>query len=376
MIVPPADRALLTNQLEQLAQAVEELLSSGLTTAGPATRETLDVTFREASRLRLLRVASTLRAANEEIGRYIAKQPEFSARRLAFFLNRSWLLARGLLSALAQNDDVAWDRLLWSPTTEPVDSVTVVTLGVAKKIARGAFCAFEFRLRTVASEESGEQSPREIPSRLVWSCIFPMKPGTDIPAEGFLQLPQKQKFKAATFLDGRQLTLTNALIARDAWDGGRMTLTENSTLTAGESFRDWEPFTSWSAEPLLQRIRQHETSPFDLEVELQDEVVLHDWSIQRKRAEQQDGQIVFPITCGSLEFAAVVSAGADGQSQAKRLTEMVKQKTRPPLFGLLHFDRCRLVLQPLALINNDGPEHITISKDKIDKAALLKTLKF
>jgi len=374
MNLSSSDRAILTTQLGQLAKAVEELLSAGLTTAGQSTRETLDVTFREASRLKLLRVASTLRAANEEIGRFINKQPEFSSRRLGFFLNRAWLLARGLLRALANNDDAEWDRLLWMPKQTAVASIRVVTIGVSKKVAKGSFCAFEFRLRRIDSHPSA--SPETAATKLVWSCIFPMKPDVEIPAEAFLQLPQKQKFKAAAFLDGTEITLTNVLISTDDWGNGRVTLTDNSTVTTGSPFRHWQQFSDWSPAPLLQRIQQHETSPFDLEIELQDEIILKDWSVAARLPDAREGQIVFPVTSGPLQFDAVVSSGADGEALSKRLTDLNTTTKPDPLFGLLHFDRCRLVLQPLSLLTDKGPELITISSDKVDKAALLKTLKF
>ena len=67
MSLVAADRQLLIRQLGELSRAVEELVLTGLTTASESTRQTLDVTIREASRLRLLRLAATLRAANEEI---------------------------------------------------------------------------------------------------------------------------------------------------------------------------------------------------------------------------------------------------------------------------------------------------------------------
>ena len=37
--------------------------------------------------------------------------------------------------------------------------------------------------------------------------------------------------------------------------------------------------------------------------------------------------------------------------------------------------RCRLVLQPLSVFGPNGPEHLTISDEKLDRAALLKALK-
>src|SRR5687768_14478039 len=104
MKLADATREKLPNLLDELCRAVEELLLSGLTTASESTRQTLNVSFREASRMRLLRLGSTLRVANEELGRYTRNDPEFSPRRLTFFLNRAWLLSHGLRRAIDRKD--------------------------------------------------------------------------------------------------------------------------------------------------------------------------------------------------------------------------------------------------------------------------------
>src|SRR4051795_1552678 len=96
MLPAAADRPRLKAVLDQLSAAVEELLLSGLTTASESTRQTLSVAMQEAARFRLLRLGSSLRGAAEELGRYTRQDQAFSRRRLAFFLNRSWLLSRGL----------------------------------------------------------------------------------------------------------------------------------------------------------------------------------------------------------------------------------------------------------------------------------------
>lgn len=367
MNLAAADQTVLKRQLTDLSKAVEEMLLTGLTAASESTRQTLDVTFREASRLRLLRLASTLRGANEEIGRYVTQQNEFSAKRLSFFLNRAWMLGQGLLQAIENNDEAALARLLWTQPTRPVERLEVVTLGVGKKVAKGSFCAFEFRLREISGAT---------PSRLVWSCIFPLKADNEIPPEGFLQLPQKQKFKTSIFLEPKVITITNAMIAEDGHGSGRITLTDTSTVSAGDAFADWSRFASWAPEPLLKRLQSHEPGPLDLEIELQDEVVLSDWTIQAPLEGERDGQVVYPLLSSQMQFDALAPSGIDGTALRKQLDDLVTAKTRSPLYGLLHFDRTRFILQPLALLTESGPTLMTISSESINSKALLKTLKF
>src|SRR5438132_6634300 len=330
MNLPPAERKKLASLLDELGRAVEDLVLSGLTTASEATRRTLGVAFQEASRLRLLRLGSTLRAASDELGRFTRNEPDFSRKRLCFFLNRAWLLSHGLARALATGDDSEFDRLLWTPASEPIERLEVATLGVAKKVVAGAFYAFDFRLRTT-------QTSGKIPAgcRLVWSCIFPTRPGVDVPAEGFLHLPQKQKFTASLFLEGKNVILEKIAVALDDFGGGRVSLGDQSTVTAGEPFSDWPRFQTWDAAAACKRIGGHKPSPFDLEVEMQEEIILNDW--QMDEPVERDGQRVYCARSGPSHFDAVVSPGIEGQALAKALDEVRKKKGPPPLFGLLHY---------------------------------------
>jgi hypothetical protein len=250
MLPPPADRPKLAALLAQLTMAAEELLLSGLTTASDATRQTLAAAMQEAARYRLLRLGSTLRSTTEELTRFIGQDAAFSRRRMTFFLSRAWLIGRGLAHALQTENQQEYDRLTWSPPVEPVEMVDVVCVGVVKRVAPGAFVAFEFRLRAV-----NDQAPVAAGQRLVWSAVFPLKPGLDIPAEGFLHLPQKQKFNASLFLERKVLTITAANLARDD-SGDRLTLTEKSTVVSGEKFADWSRFFTWSPDQAVERIRK------------------------------------------------------------------------------------------------------------------------
>src|SRR5687768_294732 len=145
----PVEKKQLLSLLDELARAVEELLLAGLTAASKSTVERIDVSFREASRMRLLRLGSTLRIANEEISRFIAGSSQFSDRRLAFFLGRAWLLATSMRRAIDADDSATLRRLTTNPASEALESVKFVTLGVGKRVVPGAFAGFDFRLRAI-----------------------------------------------------------------------------------------------------------------------------------------------------------------------------------------------------------------------------------
>jgi hypothetical protein len=370
MLPPPTERPKLASLLAHLGTAVEELLLSGLTTASDATRQTLAAAMQEAARFRLLRLGSTLRTATEELARFAAHDALFSRKRLTFFLSRAWLLSRGLAHAVHCADEQEYDRLTWSPPTQPLANVEVVCVGAAKRVAAGAFVAFEFRFRVIAGA-----APVTAGQPLLWSVVFPLKPGLNIPAEGFLHLPQKQKFTPFLFLEQKTATIEHASIICDP-AGSRLALTDQSTVAIGNPFDEWDRFLDWSPDLAVERIRKHTSGPLDLDTELQEEVVLHDYNVGAPGDGDVPGQTVYPITAGKLMLAATVGSEAEGKTLLKNLDNLRKlKKNRPPLYGLMHYERCRLAFQPLTAFQPE-PDYLMISKENVNKAALLKAMKF
>ena len=364
MKLSATDRKKLVPHLDRTIEAIEEILDAGLTTASDATWQTFGVTFQEASRMKLLRLGSTLRSTHEEVSRYVKDDPKFSQSRLMFFLNRSWLLCKGIQKAVAEKDSEALDRLLWTAPAKKVKSLTVVCVGVVKKIAAGTFCAFEFRLRSVKDGRA-----------MTWSTVFPMKAGTEIPAEGYLHLPQKQKFTAACFLERREITIANAMVS-EGNGVSRIQLLDDSKVTAGDEFENWTDFLTWDAKQAAERVRQHEISPFDVDVELQEEVVFDDYQLNKGVKDNDHDRVVLPLTYCDTEFDVSVSSTLEGQATMAVMKELAKKKKPVTLYGLLHYASCRLVVQPLTLFEDNKPNYITISDKAVDRKALLSALKF
>jgi hypothetical protein len=370
MNLTPNDRRKLEAMLAELITVIEDFLRTGLTTASETTRQTFNVTFQEASRLRLLRLGSTLRLANDEMGKLVKNEADFSRSRFAFFLNRAWLLARGLLKALQANDEAAFDKLLWTPPSQSVAKIEVAVLGVVKKVVPRTFVAFDFRLRLVAAAAAMPAG-----QRISWSCVFPLKPDQDIPAEAFLHLPHKQKFTAGQFLEGKSMVLEKVAVAMDDSGGARLNLGEQSTIRPGANVDDFDRYLSWDVTRALERIDKHEPGPFDLDVEMQEEIVLRNWSIGTPEPREAEKQVWYPIAESGVALTGVASAQDDGKSHRKYLDEI--RKTKPaPLFGLLHYEKCRLMFQPLTLFGPKGMVHLMLNPEKVDRATLLKALKF
>jgi hypothetical protein len=370
VLPPPADRPKLRATLDQLSAAVEDLLLGGLTTASDSTRQAIDATLQEAARFRMLRFGVSLRTVSEDLGRFLRQDASFSRRRLTFFLNRTWVLSRGIAHAIETNDEKEYDRLTLVPNPQPVPLAEVVCVGVAKKVTP-SFAAFDFRLRPTA-----DAGPMKAGARLSWSAVFPLKAGQNIPTEGFLHLPQKQKFAPFLFLERTALNVANATVSGDEAAGWKLSLTDASTVTVGKPFADWNRFLGWSPAGALERIAKHTPGPLDLDTELQEEVVLRDYAIGKPADGDEPGQTAYPLTAGPLALHAVVGAGPERKALRAALEELRKAKVpNPPLFGLMHYERCRLVFQPLTAFA-PAPDYITISKENVNKAALLKAMDF
>ena len=373
--LPPAEQKQLAALLDELARAIEDLVRTGLTSATQATRDKLDVSFKEASRMKLLRLGATLRYVNEEVGRFLAHSEAFSAKRFVFFTHRAWLLARGLAEALKEKNDRVIARLsgTGAPSPLPVRTIDVVTLGVFSRSVQNT-CTFDFRLRVVKAED-----PAHLGRSLVLGFVFGRK-SIDISAEAFLHLPQPQKYHPKIFTEHNVLTVTGAAIALDDRGGGRLMIGPSGTVTQhSKSVPSWAPFLEWHMHAAFQRAQTHTPSPLDLPNELQEEVVLADWTCQDDPARTTPERRVFTVRAHGLEFDAVAPGGAEGKTLASHLEKHSKRRPDPskpcaPLYGLVHYELGRLVLSPLATIAADGPRHLMLTGEKINLTALLGSL--
>ncbi len=352
----------------ELAKVVEDLVRTGLTSATSATRTKLDAAFKEASKRRLLRLGASLRYVNEEVGRFLADDGTFTARRYAFFLHRSWLLAKGLGVAIGRGDGRLTGLLAAGvgSAPEPVKGpLEVVTLGISKRVAASA-CSFDFRLRVVNAKEAAL-----VGKSLVWSVVFARKAG--VPAEAYLHLPQPQKFTPKIFRDPNVIVVNGCAILGDGHGGGRLVLGQTSTVTVGKPFSAWESHRSWDPRGAFARVKVHAPSPLDLAVEMVEEVVLDAWELRDLQPSSAS------VVCGGLTTFVTFPAGDEGKDLRERLDAAAKKKkNRPALFGTVHYELGQVVLQPLSLLGTSGPagapEHLTLSNENINLSALLGSL--
>jgi len=367
MLPPVAERPKLRATLDQLSNAVEDLLLGGLTTASDATRQTLSGAMQEAARMRLLRLGAILRVLTDDLNRFNNQDPLLSRKRLTLFLNRGWLIARGLSHALETENEKEYDRLNLTPATQPLASAEVVCLGVVKKVT-AAVVQFQFRFRALTAS-----APVKSGDPLAWSFNQPVK-SKEFPPEAYLHLSQKQKFTPFSLLERKIITVQNAVVVPDEAGGWRLALTDQSTVTPGKAFADWAQFLNWTPAPALERLAKQTPGPLDLDTELQEEVVLRDYEIGASSDGDEPGQTIYPITAGHMSLQAIVGPPVEGKTLKKGLDDLRKLKKTPPLYGLMHYERCRLIFQALTTFGKNGLEYLTISPEKVDKAALIREL--
>ncbi len=58
------------------------------------------------------------------------------------------------------------------------------------------------------------------------------------------------------------------------------------------------------------------------------------------------------------------------------MLKLAAKKKPPPIYGVVHYESCRLILQPLSALGDKGIDYLTVSQDKINQADLVKAMKF
>ncbi len=355
--------------LDGIGNALEELLLAGTTTASQATQRSLAAAFEEASRARFLRLGSTLRLVLEELKRFDGAPERFSGARLAFFVDRAWLLARATARALADGDGAALERLNAAPPQLRCESLQVATLGVHRRHVPGAFSAFEFRLRVAAPARLADGRTLAVGTPLVYALVFPAAADAKVPPEAMLALPQKQGFRPSELLDRKLATISAAQLG-----GGpplRVTLLPESRIEFGAAASDWHTLAACDPDTWRARIAAHRPDPLELAVEFADELLLPQWRLAGEfapcEAPGRESELEAPLDALGCRFALRVDAAQPA------LAQQLAASSGSALYAGVHLEHGRQVLTPLALLG-EAPEYLGIDPKKFDRAALVRAL--
>lgn len=358
--------------LNRIAEAIEELLLSGTTTASESTGRTLSAAFEQASRAGFLRLGSTLRILVEELRRLQDDPQAFSGTRLAFFLDRAWLLARASAQAIESGDAEALRRLTSAgPPPQPLPSLEVACVGVLRRHVPGAFSAFEFRLRLLAEARSASGSVLPAGSALAWSLVVPARADQKIAPEAHLALTQKQGFMAGDLLKHQRIHIENA-----AFSPGRLMLGPPSKLSFGDAVSDWQALIDWDPADWLRRLQEHRPDPLELPIEQAEEALLRDWSLlddfaASGAAGRDPNERGATIEAFGMPWRIRVDGGNAHLEAA--ILSAAKTEPRPALLASVHVEQGQAVLLPLSLIA-DKPDYCTIAPTHVGKAELVRAL--
>ena len=253
--------------------------------------------------------------------------------------------------------------------TRSVPTLDLIGAGVSKRVVPGAFAAFEFRLRVLRDGDLPSGTP------LVWSAVYPLRTDVDVPSEAYLQFAQAQGFKPTALLPGLAVRVTHAQIA----DASRLTLAKESKVEplTLKSPPDWSHMLRFDASRALERVSQQSPSPFDLEVELQEEVGLEGFTVGTPETLDREQQLRYPIDGPDGLYHATVGTGPEDEGLRKHLDQWAKKKPQKGLlYGLLHYEMCRFAFQPLTYFGARGPVALQLRDLAFDPTALVKALKF
>ncbi|MCB1628720.1 MAG: hypothetical protein KDI51_02420 [Xanthomonadales bacterium] len=361
--------------LGRTAEAIEDLLLSGATTASEATGRTLSAAFEQASKAGFLRLGSTLRILVEELRRLQENPQAFSGPRLAFFLDRAWLLARATAQAIDSGDAEALRRLTSAgPPPQPLPSAEAACVGVLRRHVPGAFSAFEFRLRLLSPARSPAGAELPAGSALLWSLVVPARADQSIAPEAHLALTQKQGFMAGDMLKHRRIVIEQA--AFSTAPPARLMLGPPSKISFGEPVGDWSELIDWNPADWLQRLQGHRPDPLELPIEQAEEVLLRDWSLVEPfaasgAAGRDPNERGATIQAHGICWRIRVDGG--NEHLEKAVLSAASADVRPALLASAHVEQGQAVLLPLSLIA-DKPDYCTIAQTHVGKAELVRAL--
>ena len=121
----------------------------------------------------------------------------------------------------------------------------------------------------------------------------------------------------------------------------------------------------------VERLKAHEPGPFDLDIELQEEVFLQNWQLGEGEEQEREQVVHYALTGDKRCYKIQVAANDTVLRQ-----NVTSRKLKGPLFGVMHFEMCNCVVQPLSVLMDDGPKYLCIDNKKRGAAELLKSLKF
>ena len=349
--------------LQEVTACVALLYQSGLTAANKSTQDRLSAVWKESSRLRLLRLASALRIANEEVKRFVEKDEHFSLSRLSFFLRRARIIAHRAVWAIQNEKTQELNDILASPQSQPIKQIDFLVMGVSVKVSRNVFCAFEFH---------GQDSDG---SYINWSCVYPIPPSMKtVSPNVLLNLKQKQGFKAVSLLEHKYIHVDQAHETNLKF-GTRLQLSDVSEVSTRDRVGQWPIDGACDFMDLRRRLQNAQVGPLDLPTEFQEYLIISEWKIGEEIDVGLAGRKSWQLQTPYFNATMAISDDEGSDFRIKRINELRLSDGDMPLYVLLYFERGRIIVDPLTLFENGIPEYLTITKGSMGARDMLRVLK-
>lgn len=160
-------------QQTRLLQTIEETISSlaytGLTTISESTFQRLATCINECSNHQFYRLASAIRVASNELKKSLSGLSKtIDNSKYAFFLNQSWLLAKGLQKALEDNKSLLERYSGRKSQKETIPAIEVVPIGIEQGVIDSRWLSFRIHFKVMKAPKK-KRINNEI---ITWAHMF------------------------------------------------------------------------------------------------------------------------------------------------------------------------------------------------------------
>ncbi|MFQ5978624.1 MAG: hypothetical protein ACE5OZ_10900 [Candidatus Heimdallarchaeota archaeon] len=159
--------------LQTIEQTISSLAYTGLTTISESTFQRLTTCINECSNNQFFRLASAIRVASNELKKSVnGSSKTIDNSKYAFFLNQSWLLAKGLQKALDDKDEFLLERYSGRKSQEDrIPALEVVPIGIEQGLIDRRWLSFRIHFKVMEAPKKKRIS-NEI---ITWAHMFDLR---------------------------------------------------------------------------------------------------------------------------------------------------------------------------------------------------------
>ncbi|MHA2500653.1 MAG: hypothetical protein ACXAEL_13885 [Candidatus Hodarchaeales archaeon] len=357
----------MTSQIQLLrtiAETIESLAYTGLTTVSESTFQRLSTIINECSTNQFFRLASTLRITTSELKKSMNQSSRsIDYSKYAFFLNQSWLLTKGLQKAITEKNKGLVEKYSGAKLQkETISLLEVIPISIEKGLVDKRWLSFKIHFK-VLSASQGDLFEKKI---VTWTHMFDTAGRKNVksvfPAESYLLVKLKKlKASLADFITPpRKIRLKN-------WDYSPSSQTLSfgekaavgfGALTETSLAKDLPIF---QVSQFLNYLEQLKITPLDHAYTVTHNIGFP--SVQIKNYKLTRKQLTCSFEYDSLTFQIALENNLSYGTLIKSFSRSIsRSKKIPYLYGLLIVEASKLNFIPLTMVEaSTGKEASEIS---------------